>query len=167
MWHNLKINTCSTNCGGLERWNNMAPMVSTSLPPPMLLFFWLWRHYWLEPICKCCTFKLHIANAFWAILHPGDPCVVELETSCGNGTMHTFIPTAEALQICSGYIQSPFKNIPLTFILCYVRFSTVPKNKSDYLCIMSQWFHNWPFLASAWHVLSWSLGPSLFNILHL
>lgn len=58
-------------------------------------------------------------------------------------------------------LKSPFKNIPLTFILCYVRFSTVPntcqmntlKNKSDYLCIMSQWFHNWLFLASALHIL--------------
>jgi hypothetical protein len=153
-------------------WHPWFPHAS---PAPCCHFFWLWRHQWLEPICKCCTFKLCITSALWPILHPGDPCVVEMETSCGNGTVHTFTLTAQALQICSGYAQSPFKNFLLTFIVCYVWFIAVPntcqtntlKNKSDYLCIISQWFPQWLFLASAWHVIFWSLGPSLFNILHL
>ena len=58
-------------------------------------------------------------------------------------------------------LSLPVRTFSLPSLSVMLRLITVPntcqmntlRNKSDYLCIMSQWFHHWLFLASAWHVL--------------
>jgi len=58
-------------------------------------------------------------------------------------------------------LSLPVRTFSLPSLSVMLRLITVPntcqmntlRNKSDYLCIMPQWFHHWLFLASAWHVL--------------